>query len=124
MRDVGEGAERSKVGSVLIALVLLAGCGGGNGGPTGTGGTTGGTYAAKCEVGCRAPVGQCVADGYDPTQCKNDCTALTEGLTVDCATCIAQHIVWQNVTATCLGYFIPATTNAQCATLCTPMQPG
>jgi hypothetical protein len=125
---MGDEAGRSRLGSLLIAVVLLAGCGGGgNGGPGagGSSGTTGGgTYRAKCEVGCRPGPTTGVCTSEDPTQCTNDCTALTEGLTVDCATCIAQHTYWQPSGGTCLGFSIPATTGSECVSMCTPAHPG
>ena len=119
---MGDGAERAKLGWVLIAALLFAGCGGGgNAGPGGTG--TGGTYAAKCEAGCRPSSTSGPCTGQDPTQCTHDCTVLTEGLTVDCATCIAQHISWE-FGSTCYGPSIPKTTGSECAALCSPMNPG
>ena len=106
-------------GVLLIAGILLAGCSSG-----GTGGTSSGTYAAKCEVGCRPPsMGDCSTQ--DPTQCQKDCTALTEGLTVDCATCVAEHVTWSgNTLTTCEGYSIPLTSGAECAALCSPANRG
>jgi hypothetical protein len=124
---MGDEAACAKLGSVLIAVVLFAGCGGGSappGGP-GTGGTTGGTYAAKCEVGCRpSTTTDPICGGQDPAQCTHDCTVFTEGLTNDCATCIAQHIYWASSGSTCLGPSIPDTTGSECVSMCTPMPQG
>ncbi len=82
----------------FIAALFIAACGpapentNGNT-PLNPGSTTTGTYAAKCKVSCRAPdSGPCKAQ--NSAQCESDCTVLSEGLSVECATCIVEHSGW------------------------------
>lgn len=106
---------------LCAAVFAVAACGQGQTNNTGNNplvpGAATGTYAAKCKVSCRAPEnGPCAAQ--ETAQCESDCAVLTEGLAMECATCIVENTGWTGRTcqSACGGmiasYFGPGSINS------------
>ncbi len=84
---------------VMVATLAAVGCG------DSANGVGGGTYAAKCAAACTpAADGPCV--GQDPTACRGECEAATEGMTAVCAQCLAEHTSWHSCSSdTCYDQY-------------------
>lgn len=68
--------------TMLLVGLLLAGCGG----------EEGGDYEPRCERFCE-PSGSAAdhCDGGDVDACVGDCVAHTDGLAVECASCLIEE---------------------------------
>ena len=98
------------------------------------------TYAAKCAVGCKSK--DICADKQ--SACEEECGVVTEGLSVECATCLSEHIYYayrdcsgtsctccyskgecgvcfddpSGTGSECTGYDISKTTDSTCQAAC------
>jgi hypothetical protein len=78
---------------VPVLLVLPPACG--------SGGAVSGQFGDKCEVACKPPSGPCASE--DPGDCQQACVVATEGLSAECAQCIAEGSGWSGKRCTCSG---------------------
>ena len=76
----------------IVLLLSISACGGGGGGVA--------NYAARCTTACKPDsAGPCAAEST--TQCTADCTELTQGLPLACATCLIDKTGWAATVCTC-----------------------
>ena len=85
---------RSYIAAMLMVPVLLVL-------PPACGSGVSGDFGDKCEIACKPPAGVC--GSTDPGDCQKACVVATEGLSVECAQCIAEGTGWSGQTCTCSG---------------------